>query len=178
MKNFYQVQVRVYTSEMMEFYKNDPEYGTKAKPYMADSFSEIISPYALFYGPLKNILLFQNDSTYQFKLDSSDGRPLTFSKDLDSPEMDMVMITDKPSNEKWKKIFKNAPDMQPNGKVKVKSKKPGNNVFELETTSDVANGGTIKYSFYFEFDDDKGVTKYAMIDPEGSAWPPPPPPAP
>lgn len=173
----FQVQVRVYTSEMMEFFKDDPMYGTKEKPYMADSFSEIISPYAMFYGPLRNILLFQNDSIYQWKLESADGRPLIFSRDIDSPEMEMELITQKPTNEKWKKIFKNTPDMQPDGKVKVKSKNSGKDVFELETTSNVDGGGSIKYSFYFEFDDDKGVTKYAMIDPNGSAWPPPPPPA-
>jgi hypothetical protein len=172
--NVYVVQVRVYTSEMMRFFNDDPAYGTKEKPYPADSFSEIISPYATFYGPLKNIILFQNNSVYQWKLESSDGRPLAFSSTKSDQGMELEMITDKPSDKKWKKIFKNAPAMQADGKVKVKSKESGKNVFELETTDDVAGGGGLKYSFLVEFDHN-GKTLYAMIDPYGRTYPPPPP---
>jgi hypothetical protein len=172
--DFYLLQVRVYVSEMMEFFKDDPEYGTKEKPYLADSFSQIICPYALFYGPLRNILVFRENGIYQWELEAVDGRPLTFSKTSDTPEMEMVMITNKPSDKKWKKVFKDAPDMQADGKIRVKSKNTDKNVFKLETSDDVTDGGRIKYSFLFEFDHN-GEVKYGFIDPHGDFYPPPPP---
>jgi hypothetical protein len=172
---FYVLTVRVYTSEMMEFFKDDPKFGTKEKPYQADSFSEIVSPYAKFYGPQKNILIFENNSVYQWELESSDGRPLTFSKSDDAPELDMVMITNSPSNQKWKKVFKNAPEMQADGKIRVKSKSPDKNVFQLETSDNLTDGGKVKYSLLFEFEHE-GEVKFAAIDPFGDTWPPPPPP--
>jgi len=172
---FYFLTVRVYTSEMMEFYKDDPKIGSKEKPYQAEVFSEIISPYAKFYGPQKNILIFESNCVYQWELESSDGRPLTFSKSDDAPELDMVMITDSPSNQKWRKILKDAPEMQFDGKIRVKSKSPDKNVFQLQTTDNLTDGGKVKYSLFFEFEHN-GVIKYAVIDPFVDTWPPPPPP--
>ena len=172
---FYVLKVRVYTSEMMEFFKDDPMYGTREKPFKADSFSEIVSPYAMFYGPQKNILVLQGNSIYQWELESSDGRSLTFSKSADMPELEMVKITDSSSNQKWEKIFKNAPEMQPDGKIKVKSKYSDKNVFQIETTDNLSNGGKVKYSLLFEFEYN-GEIKFASIDPFVDTWPPPPPP--
>lgn len=173
--DFYVVQVRVYTSEMMAFYRDDPDRGTKEKPFNADLFSELISPYAIFYGPLKNILLFRANSIYQWKLESTDGRLLAFSKAASSSVLEMEMISNAPSEKKWKKVFKNAPTMQADGKIKVKSIKADQNVYELETSSEIEGGSPIKYSFSFEFDDGNGITKYAIIDPYGDVFPPPPP---
>ena len=173
--DFYVVQVKVYTTEMITFYRNDPDSGTKEKPFKADFFSELISPYAIFYGPLRNILLFRANSIYQWKLESSDGRPLTFSKATGSSELEIEMISNAPSEKKWKKVFKNAPAMQADGKIKVKSKEANQNVYELETSNDIEGGSPVKYSFLFEFDDEKGITKYAIIDPFGDVFPPPPP---
>jgi hypothetical protein len=174
--NIYLIQIRVYTNEMMKFFSEDPSYGTKEKPYPADSFSQLISPYAVFYGPLKNILLFQNNSNYRWVIESADGKPLAFTSKDNAPEMDMVMITDKPSDAKWEKIFPKAPKMKSNGKVVLKSKNTGDNIFEIETSDDVKNGGKLKYSFTFEFENEKGELKYGTIDPHGDTYPPPLPP--
>lgn len=174
---FYVLKVRVFVSEMMEFFKDDPKFGTKEKPYKADSFCEIISPYAMFYGPKKNILILQSNCIYQWEVESLDGRLLTFSKANDVSELDMDMVTDSPSNLKWKKVFKNAPEMQADGKIRVKSKSPDKNVFQLETSDNVTGGGKVKYSLLFEFEH-KGEIKFANIDPYVDTWPPPPPPAP
>ena len=54
----YPVQVRVFLKELQKFYEDNTDYGTLQKPYPADSFYELICPYATFYGPLKNIMLF------------------------------------------------------------------------------------------------------------------------
>jgi hypothetical protein len=45
----YKVQIRVFLYELLEFYKDEPEIGTKQNPYPADSFYQLISSYALFY---------------------------------------------------------------------------------------------------------------------------------
>lgn len=167
------IKLRVFTSDMMAFYSADPVCGTKEKPYPADAFFQLISSTALFYGPLKNILLFENDTVYRWIVESDKGEPLRFSKSVDAPEMLMEMITDKPSDEKWKKVFKDAPQMDKSGKIKLKSKKAGSNSFELETSGDVKGGGKIKYSFIFEFENEKGELKYGQIDPHGESFPPP-----
>ena len=173
-KTVFQIQIRIFLPEMIRFYKDNPEYGTLKKPYPADSFYQLISSYAKFYGPMKNILIFQNNCIYNWIIESADGTPLEFNTTTDEPEMDMEMMTNKPSNAKWKKLFDNAPDMLPSGKVKVKSIKTKKNEFELETSSDVADGGSIKYSFLFKFKDEKEETKYGIIDPIGGSMPPPP----
>ena len=98
----YQVSIRVYIDEMVAFYENDPRLGTFENPYKADMFYEVISPYALFYGPLRNILIFEENSKYVWIVESSDGKPLRFASDNEVPEMDMEMITDTPTEKKWK----------------------------------------------------------------------------
>ncbi|MBN1769154.1 MAG: hypothetical protein JW842_11660 [Prolixibacteraceae bacterium] len=172
----YQVSIRVYIDEMMAFYEDDPRLGTFENPYKADMFYEVLSPYALFYGPLRNILIFEENSKYVWIVESSDGKPLRFASDNEVPEMDMEMITDTPTEKKWKKVFKDAPQMQSNGKIKLKSKSKSSNAFSLETTGDVKNGGRVKYTFLFEFEDVKGNLKYGIVDPVGDTYPPPPPP--
>ncbi len=167
------IKLRVFTRDMIAFYSANPAYGTKEEPYPADFFCQLISSTAMFYGPLKNILLFQNDTIYRWVIESDKGEPLKFRITSDTPEMDMEMITDKPSNEKWKKVFKNAPQMEKSGIIKVKSKDINSNSFELETSSNVKDGGKMKYSFNFEFENDKGELKYGQIDPHGDTYPPP-----
>ncbi len=174
----FQVQLRVYIDEMMRFFADDPKLGTYENPYKADAFCEVLSPYAPFYGPLKNILLFESNSVYRWQIVDSNGKELSFSSSDKKPEMDMQMISDKPSNEKWKKMFPDAPEMSHQGKIKLNSKKVDKNVFELQTSDDVSDGFKLKYSFLFEFTDAKGGVKYASIDPFGDHWPPPPPPGP
>ena len=171
----YKVQIRVYTDELMKFYKGNPEYGSKDKPYPAELFYEMVSPYASFYGPLRNILVLQNNCIYQWVLEAVNGIPLKFSSSDDDSQMDMEMITNDPSNEKWKKVFKDAPDMQPDGKLKVKTKNPNENVFDLKTSTDVSGNGQIKYNFLFEFKDGNGNTKFGLIDPLADTELPPPP---
>lgn len=174
-KTVYQIKIRIYISEMIDFYRGNPEYGTIAKPYPADSFYELISPFAQFYGPLKNILIFQDNSTYQWVLESTDETSIVLSDSNDGVAMEMEMITNKPSDTKWEKVFKNAPKMQANGKIKIKSKGSKKNIIEMETSSDIAESDCIKYSILFEFQDKNGVKKYAYIDPQVNTSPPPPP---
>lgn len=175
-KKLFKVQVRVYVDEMMAYFKDNPDLGSKEKPYDANSFYELISPYAAFYGPLRNILLLDSQSVYQWELVSANGKKLSFTVEDDAQVMDLEMISNAPTEEKWKKIFKNPPPMQGDGKLKVHSKNTKDNVFELETSDDVSNGGRFKYTFYFEFNDAKGVKKYGVIDPMTDTNPPPPPP--
>jgi hypothetical protein len=172
----YTIKIRVYTQELETFFKGNPDYGSFDKPYPADNFYELISPYALFYGPLKNILLFQSKSKYIWTIENANGTPLVFSGGNDNPELTAEMITKTPSDTKWKKLFKNAPSMQNDGKIKLKSSQPNENKFELETESDVAGAGNVKYSFIFEFKDQNGQVKYGAIDPISNPYPPPPPP--
>lgn len=171
----YQVKIRVFLRELVDFYKDNPDYGTKEKPYPAESFYQLISPYAQFYGPLRDILLLQANATYQWIIESTDGTPVSFSGD-DQSNMELEMITKNPTNEKWKKVFSNVPDMDPNTKkVKVKSKKAGKEIFELDTSEKMDPTVKMKYSFLFEFTDEKGVLRYGYIDPETTTLPPPPP---
>ncbi|MDA3878782.1 MAG: hypothetical protein PF436_00200 [Prolixibacteraceae bacterium] len=172
----YQVSIRVFINEMMTFYKDDPRLGTRENPYKADMFYEVLSPYAHFYGPLRNILIFEKNSVYIWTLETDTGRKLRFSSNDDVSEMDLEMITDSPSEKKWKKVFINPPKMQSGGKIKLKSKSKSSNEFSLETTGDIKSGGRIKYSFLFEFEDEDGNTKYGIVDPNGDTYPPPPPP--
>jgi hypothetical protein len=172
----YQVRIRVYIPEMMNFFQDDPRLGSKDKPYKADMFYQVLSPYAHFYGPLRNILVFEKNARYVWSVESADGKELRFTAINDSPEMDLEMITDKPSDDKWNKVFKKPPKMQPDGKLKLKSNESSSNVFSLETTGNLKDGGKIKYSFLFEFEDIKGNTNYGLVDPCADLYPPPPPP--
>jgi hypothetical protein len=171
----YQVKVRVYINEMMEYYKRNPEYGSREKPYPADFFHELIAPYCKFYGPLRNILVFEKNCNYRWEIRSDNGTLLQFSSSDEDVQLDMELITNEPSEKKWQDVFINAPIMQPDGKLKVKSKSKGKDCFELETTSDIEAGGGIKYSFLFEFTDAKGDLRYGSIDPIADTYPPPPP---
>lgn len=171
----YKIQIRVFISELMDFYKDNPSYGTKDLPYPADSFYQLISPYASFFGPLKNILLIDNNCTYQWIIESTDGRSVEFSGN-DGAGMDIEMISQDQTNQKWKKVFKDAPDMDPKTKkLKIKSKTKGENNFDLTSPNQVEPTVKMKYSFLFEFNDDNGITKYASIDPDTVTVPPPPP---
>jgi len=174
-KRIYVVKIRVYTDELLAFYKDDPSFGTKEKPLPAESFYELTSPYALFWGPLKNILIFDNDCIYNWEIETANGEQLDFSTN-DESVMELKMLTDKPSEEKWRKVFKNAPAMDPSGKIKIKPKTTTKNEFELQTSDNVADGGNIKYSFVFEFKTKSGGSKFAIIDPMSITMPPPPPP--
>jgi hypothetical protein len=160
---------------MLNFFKDDPRFGSKDKPYKADMFYEVLSPYAHFYGPLKNILVFEENARYVWSVESADGKKLIFSSINDTPEMDLEMITDKPSEDKWNKVFQKPPKMQPDGRLKLKSAEKSSNVFSLETTENLKDGGKIKYSFLFEFEDSNGKTKYGIVDPVADTYPPPPP---
>lgn len=171
----YQVQIRVFLRELVDYYKDNPDYGTKDKPYPAGSFYMLISPYAQFFGPLRDILLLQPNATYQWIIESNDGTPVSFTGD-DQSGMELEMIAKSPTNEKWKKVFADAPDMDPvTKKVKVKSNKAGKEIFELTTPEKLDPSVKMKYSFLFEFTDDQGILKYGVIDPDGMTEPPPPP---
>ena len=172
----FQVKIRVFVPEMMNFFKDDPRLGSEEYPYKADMFYELLSPYAHFYGPLRNILIFEKNARYEWYIESAEGKELNFAAINDFPEMEMEMITDKPSDEKWNKVFDKPPKMLPDGRLKLKSSAKSSNVFAIETTGDLIDGGKIKYSFLFEFEDDKGNTKYAIVDPIADMYPPPPPP--
>jgi len=169
----YQVQIRVFLRELVDYFKDNPDYGTKEKPYPAESFYMLISPYAQFYGPLRDILLLQPNATYQWIIESNDGTPVSFSGD-DQSNMELEMIAKNPTNEKWKKIFSNAPDMDPvTKKVKVKNKITGENLFELSTVEKTDPSVKMKYSFVFDFLDKDKKLKYGSIDPQQSTLPPP-----
>ena len=168
----YYVNIRVYLKELLSYYKDNPDYGAPDKPYPADFFSEIIAPSSVFYGPLRNIMVLKDDAVYRWTIDSADGTPILFNNSKDS-EMVMEMITNQPSKEKWQKIFVNPPDPDDKGRLKIKSKKPNESVFEMTTTNNIKGGGKIKYSFLFEFDVN-GVPKYGIIDPVVDPTDPPP----
>ena len=171
----YQVQVRVFLKELQKYYEDNPDYGTVEKPYPADSFHQVICPYATFYGPLKNIMLYDANCTYVWSIESADGSVVSFASNENSG-MELEMIDPDPTNAKWKKIFEDAPEMDPKTKkVKVKPKKKGKDVFELSTAADATPSAKFKFSFLFEFTDASGALKYGIIDPDGSLKPPPPP---
>jgi len=88
--------------------------------------------------------------------------------------MELEMIAKNPTNEKWKKIFSNAPDMDPvTKKVKVKNKITGENLFELSTVEKTDPSVKMKFSFVFDFLDKDKKLKYGSIDPQQSTLPPP-----
>lgn len=169
----YYVNIRVYLKELLAYYKDNPDYGTTpTNPFPADFFSEIIAPSSAFYGPLRNIMVFQDDAVYKWTIDSADGTPISFAKNNDA-EMIMEMITNEPSKQKWQKVFKNPPDPDNKGRLKIKNSPQGENIFSMTTNTNIKDGGKIKYSFLFEFEVD-GITKYGAIDPIGDTTPPPP----
>ena len=176
-KPTYKVTIRVFVKEMVAFYKDNSEYGTTPdKAYPAEMFYELFAPSATFYGSLRNIMVFQSNCNYQWAIESTDGTPLRFSTSTDKALMEMEMITETPpTKDKWKKMFNfnGDPDVGPDGKLKVKDKKTDENLFELETSSDVSKGGKVKYSILFEFEID-GKTKYGIVDPGGDVIMPPP----
>lgn len=174
------VILRIYINEMMAYFKNSNEYGiTKAKPYPADSFYELISPSSVFYGSLRNIMVFRSSCIYRWVLESYEGIQLRFSNENvgDFGIMKMEMIVEpNPTKEDWKKIFvfEEEPDVELDGKLKVKNTIQNENIFELETTRDILNHCKIKYSILFEFEDSEGNTKYGSIDPYSDTTIPPP----
>lgn len=165
----YQVQVKVYLEELQQFYADNPSYGTIDKPYPANSFFELKCPGAKFWGPLKNILILESDSTYQWSIVSKDDAIVKFSKGDDS-FLEFEMLSPDPTPQKWSKIFEN-PTVE-GDKVKVKPSKKDENVYDLDTITEVAPSVRMKYSFLFEFIDN-GTVKYGTIDPDGVTVPPP-----
>lgn len=168
----YYVKFRVYLKELLEFYKDNPNYGTLSKPLPADSFCEIVAPSSVFYGPLRNIMVFQDDAIYRWTIESIDGTPISFTQG-DNAEMTMEMITEQPTKQKWEKVFKNPPNPDSEGKLKIKNKTKDENIFEMTTNTNIKGGGNIKYSFRFEFEIN-GTTMYGLIDPTSSTETPPP----
>lgn len=173
----YKVTIRVFVKEMLAFYKDNSQYGTTPdKAYPADMFYELYAPSSPFYGSLRNIMVFQNNCNYQWLIESTDGTPLTFSSSADDAIMEMEMITETPATkEKWKEmfVFAGEPDVDADGKLKVKDNKTDENSFALETSSDVSKGGKVKYSILFEFKVGKD-TKYGKVDPGTDVLMPPP----
>ncbi len=165
------IKVRIYTNELLAYYKADPTYGTKDKPIPVESFYELVAPSAKFTGPLKNILVLENESNYNWTLVNADDSPLNIIGD--DSVMDVQMITNSPSDAKWEKLFKNAPKMDKDGKIKIKGKASKTNDFELDTNADISNSGVIKYSFVFQFSDGIGGIKYGIVDPMAGGYPPP-----
>lgn len=171
----YQVQVRVYLTELQQFYADNSDYGTLGKPYPANSFFELKCPKATFWGPLKNILVLESDCTYQWSIVSKDDVPVSFAG-TDNPFMEFQMLSKNPSQQKWDKIFNNPTVV--GDKVKVKPAKKDENTYELDTQPDIEPSVRLKYSFLFEFTDKSGVLKYGLIDPDSTTQPIPPPPIP
>lgn len=167
------VKVKVYTEELQEFYQNDPTYGTSEKPFPAEGFYEVVSNYALFTGPLKNILKFEPTTLYTWVLEQADGTQLTLVGA--ESEIEMKMAFNNPTNDIWKRLFKDAPLMDNDGKIKMKGKGDKISEFTLETSDDISRGPAIKYSFTFEFQGADGTLKYGIVDPMGVPNNPPPP---
>lgn len=170
----YKVEIRVYLNELVEFYKGDSDYGTPNQPYPADLFYELISPSALFFGPQKNILLFEKNCNYHFMIVSSNGQPIQFDGNDDGKFL-AKMISKDGSIGKWQKVFPKvkASDLH-NKELKLPSTTPGKDVFTLTTAAMPEKDIMFKYSFSFSFIDDNGVKKYATIDPGGGSGTPPP----
>ncbi|MBN1926323.1 MAG: hypothetical protein JW798_10855 [Prolixibacteraceae bacterium] len=177
------VNVRVYIDEMLDFFRNDNSYGTLEKPFPAESFYELVAPYAKFSGPLKNILVFENNTEYLCFIESVSGDDVNFVELGGDSQLDMWMITSSPSQEKWDKIIQNAPKMDADGKLKFKpedrtsgAEKRNQKEFKFMTTSTVPDDVRLKFSILFEFTDKSGIVFYGNIDPWGSGESKPPPP--
>jgi hypothetical protein len=165
------IKIRIYLDELLGYYKEDPSYGSKSKPIPVESFYELISPCAKFTGPLRNILILEDDCKYSWSLVDANDKPLNIVGD--ESDMDLQMITNSPSDAKWDKVFKNIPKMDKDGKIKIKGKSTKRSEFELDTNINTENGGVIKYSFIFEFTDALGGIKYGIVDPMAGTYPPP-----
>ncbi|HPR31630.1 MAG TPA: hypothetical protein PLK12_06035 [Prolixibacteraceae bacterium] len=170
------MNVKVYIDEMVDFYKDDPSFGSPEKPYPADPFCELIAPYAKFSGPLKNILVFEKNSVYNWMLESPSGVPLSYVPNGDDSLLEMEMITAGPSDEKWKKMFVNVPSMDSSGKIRIKSKEKTENAYVLETTTTLPENMKVKYSIRFTFTGKDGKNKFGFLDPLGDTGTKPPPP--
>ncbi|MCF8357827.1 MAG: hypothetical protein K9H26_03655 [Prolixibacteraceae bacterium] len=177
------IDVKVYIDEMLDFFKNDSSYGTIEKPFPAKSFYELVAPYAKFTGPMKDILLFENNTEFLWFIQSVSGVDVNFVDLGGDSQLDMQMITRSPSQEKWDAIIQNAPKMGADGKLKFKpedktviSDPRTQKEFKFKTTSSVPEDTRLKYSILFEFKDKKGNSLYGFIDPytTGDTKPPPP----
>lgn len=178
------VKVRVFIEEMLSYYQWDNSYGTIDKPFPAESFYLLEAPKAKFTGPLKDILVFENDTEFQWIIESVAGGIVNFVDLNGDSQLDMQMITSSPSQKKWDKTIKNAPQMDEKGKIKFLPKDKGDSdgkrikEFVFTTTDSVPDDAIMKYSILFEFKDQKGNLKYGLVDPYGGSNTPPPPPPP
>ncbi len=177
------VKIRVFIEEMLSFYQWDSSYGTINKPFPAESFYELEAPWAKFTGPVRDILVFENDTEFRWIIESVSGGNVNFVDLGGESQFDLKLITSSPSQKKWEKIIKNAPAMDSDGKLKFRPKDKGiidgknKKEFNFETESSLSDDSVMKYSILFEFKDIKGNTKYGLIDPlAGTLTPPPPPP--
>ncbi|MBP7507263.1 MAG: hypothetical protein KA807_05555 [Prolixibacteraceae bacterium] len=177
------VKVRVFIEEMLSYYQWDNSYGTIDKPFPAESFYLLEAPKAKFTGPLKDILVFENDTEFHWNIESGAGGIVNFVDLNGDSQLDLQMITSSPSQKKWDKTIKNAPQMDDKGKIKFlpkdKEHKDGSlkKEFVFATTDSVPEDAVMKYSILFEFKDQKDKLKYGFVDPfAGGGIPPPPPP--
>jgi hypothetical protein len=179
------IDVKVYIDEMLDFFKNDSSYGTLEKPFPAESFYEVVAPWAKFTGPMKDILVFESNTEYLWFIESVSGVDVNFVDLGGISQLDMQLITRSPSQEKWDTIIQNAPKMDADGKIKFKPEKKGHvssdeksrKEFKFQTTSSVPEDARLKYSVLFEFANKKGISFYGKIDPLGSGESKPPPPS-
>lgn len=159
------------TDEMVSFYNENPDYGTKKNPFPADSFYLMKSSNAVFCGPKQNILFFEDETIYDFILEDKNGNPIELHGNETFMEIEMLNL-DEPSK-KWNKIFKiNKEDTIDGKKLKVKKTNKDKDLFELTTLTNPVEKIRMKYSFTFEFNDEEGAKRYAIIDPLGMTKPP------
>lgn len=172
-KKVYNVKIKVYLDAIQKIFAGNTELGTLDNPYPADSFFEIKCPGANFWGPLKNVLVIENDATYQWSVDSSDDTPISIP-DSENAYIQFAMLVPDADDNKWKKIFSDAPEMDPvSKKIKVKPQQKNNELFVLNSAVDLTPTVPLKYSILFKFEDSKGNTKYGLIDPISETMPPP-----
>jgi hypothetical protein len=171
-----QVRFKAFTDEMLEFFKNNPTLGTEKNPIPADAFVDLVKDGLVFTGPLKNILQFEENSDYVFEVESPKGILLEFDSGKGKSKMILSMITDQPSEEKWKKFMKNPPKMNAKGEIELTSTDEKKSKFEFVTNPESDEECKIKYSLLFGFNTAGGETKFALIDPyaDGGTRPPAP----
>lgn len=178
------VKVRVFIEEMLSYYQWDHSYGTIDKPFPAESFYLLEAPKAKFTGPIKDILVFEDDSEFHWIIESISGGIVNFVDLNGDSQLDLQMITSSPSQKKWDETIKDAPQMDSKGKIKFLPKDKGESngkpkkEFIFTTSDSIPVDAVMKYSILFEFKDLWGKLQYGLVDPLTSGTLPPPPPPP
>lgn len=171
-KKVYDVQVTVYPRSILRFYNDNPSLGTIKNPYPADAFFDVKCPAATFWGPMKNVLLIDSDCTYEWSVTSGDDIPISLVDDEDT-FLEFAMVSPGASDQKWKKVFSDAPQMGSDKKIKVGPVNKNSEKFQLNSAVTVDPTVRLKYSILFKFTAPDNTIKYGLIDPQSMTMPPP-----